>query len=405
MWNRIPRAVVACSVAAVALSLSSAAHAQVACDSISNGAPILYGAGGSAQTPLVGKAAVLFQASTDPVFIVYKDDGGACTGINALADVGPTVITGTAKYWDPTTGAQSTCTLPFAGAEVQFASMGNTALLCPLITDPSLVEGVTSVAGPISTVNLLVANASTQQAISAEALYFLYGFGGSAGIAPWTNPTPDSFIRRNENSYVQLYLAEATGLNAAAFYGVDATSNSKSVSLLAALAEPEAGISFASGEVADANRATVRTLAYQHSGQTAAYWPDSSATAFDKINVRNGAYYLWGPGYFYGRSGGLPGSFLDADVERFVNFFGGLYQPPGTTKTLTEAAIENKNVPQCAMNVQRDGDLGEIYAYTPEEPCGCFFDFKATGATTCDTCTSDADCGGGASCNFGYCEG
>lgn len=388
--------------AVVAGWVPEAAYAQE-CSTISGGAPIIYGAGGSAQRPLIGAAASVLQSSSNPVFVVYKDDGGACTGIDALAGTGPATITGTASYFDTVTGARSTCTLPLAGQTVQFASMGNGPLLCPLITDLTLVDGIIDVTGPISSVNVIVRNESTQQGISSEALYLVYGFGATAGVAPWTNPDPSYFIRRNQNSYVQQYIGLATGLPASKFYGVDAGTNNNSVAWLVALANPEEGISFTSGEVADANRATVRTLAYQHKGQTAAWWPDSSATAFDKVNVRNGTYFLWGPGQFYGLEGASPGTYADANVQRLLEFLSGQSQPAGTTKTITDVAIDNRNVPTCAMRVQRDGDLAPIYAYRPEEPCHCYFDFRATGATSCETCDDSNPCASG-TCRNGYCE-
>jgi hypothetical protein len=374
------------------------------CATISGGAPIIYGAGGSAQAPLVGKAAVVLQGATNPVFVVYKDDTGACTGINALTGLGPTTITGNAKYWDTATGSQLTCTLPVVGgATVQFASMGNGPLLCPLVTDISYVDGILDVTGPISTVNVLVPNASTQQAISAEAFYLIYGLGPAANIAPWNNPDTSYYIHRNQDSYVQLYLATASGLPVTKFFGVDAGSNTNSIALLNGLGVPEQGISFASGEVADANRATVRTLAWQHTGQNAAWWPDSSASSFDKINVRNGLYFLWGPGHFYAPEG-APGEFADPNVGAFLEYLSGASQPAGTSKTITDVAIANKNVPQCAMKVKRDGDLTPIYAWNPPEPCGCYFEFKATGASTCQACDDTNRCSGSNVCRFGFCE-
>jgi len=388
---------------AIGATLASTRAWGIDCADISGGSPIIYGAGGSAQRPLIGAAASVLQSSSSPLFVVYKDDGGACTGIDALTGMGPATITGTASYFDTTTGARSTCTLPVAGAPVQFASMGNGPYLCPLITDPSVVSNIVDVTGPISTVNVIVRNESSQQGISAEGLYLVYGFGPAGGVAPWINPDPSYYIRRNQNSYVQQYIGLATGLPATKFYGVDAGTNSNSVAWLVALSDPEAGISFCSGEVADANRDTVRTLAYQHFGQSAARWPDSSATAFDKENVRNGSYLLWGPGHFYGVEGSTEGSYADANVGRLLDYLSGRAQPPGTTKSIQDVAIDNRNIPTCAMRVQRDTDLGPIYAYRPDEPCHCYFDFRATGATSCASCDASTPCVAG-TCRNGFCE-
>lgn len=388
-----------------ASTLPLAARAETPdCEDISGGAPILYGAGGSAQRELVGKASVVLQNGSSPIFAVYKDDAGACSGINALTGVGSTTITGSAYYWDSTTGSRATCNLPLAGETVDFAVMGNGPTLCPLITDDALLEDIIDVTGPVSTVNVVVPNASTQQSISAEAFYLIYGLGPEADIAPWNNADPAYYIHRNENSFVQLYLSEATGLPVTKYYGTDAGTNSNTVSYLAALATPEQGIGFCSGDVADANRGTVRTLAWQQTGQNVGYWPDSSATAFDKQNVRNGQYFLWGTNHFYGLEGATEGSYADPNVQVLLEYFSGVSQPAGTTQSITDTAINNANIPACAMTVARDGDLGPIYARTPDEPCGCYFDFRVTGATTCEACDDANPCSGAAVCSYGYCE-
>jgi hypothetical protein len=384
------------------VALPGAAWAQVACADISGGAPIVYGAGGSAQRDLVGKMSVVLQNGRDPIYAVYKDDAGACSGIDALAGLGSTSITGSAYYWDDA-GTRLTCTLPLGGEPVDFAVMGNGPLLCPLVTDPSLVTGILDRKGPISTVNVIVPNASTQQSISAEAFYLVYGFGAGADVAPWNNPDPSYYIHRNENSFVQIYLSLATGLPVTRYYGTDAGSNANSVAYLSALPNPEQGLAFCSGDVADANRATVRTLAWQQTGQNTGVWPDSSATAFDKVNVRNGAYHLWAEVHMYGKEGSTAGTFDDPDVGTLIDYFSGVSQPAGTSQTITETAILNKNIPTCAMNVARDEDLGSVYAWDPPEPCGCFFDQAATGATTCAACDDANPCATGV-CRFGFCE-
>jgi hypothetical protein len=61
-------------------------------------------------------------------------------------------------------------------------------------------------------------------------------------------------------------------------------------------------------------------------------------------------------------------------------------------------------VPQCAMKVQRVGGEGsDLSLFSADEPCGCYFDFKATGATTCTTCSTSTPCATGM-CRRGYCE-
>lgn len=391
---------------AVALAYLLPAPAQAgenpACADISLGAPVIYGAGGSAQRDLIGKAAFVMQAGTDPVYVVYKDDAGACSGINALTGLAGYTISGTAYYWDET-GARKTCDLSLSGDTVDFASMIVNPDQCPLVTDPSLVENIVQVEVPISAISVIVDARSTVQSISAEAFYLVYGFGPEAGIEPWVNPDPEYVLKRDENSAAGIIMSLATGLDITKFYGTDAGSNSNSVAWLIDNADPEAGIAFCSADVADANRATVRALAWQDTGQNVGYWPDSTATSFDKKNVRNGQYELWMPGYLFALEGSAEGSYADSDTQVLLEYLSGTAQPAGTSKSVTDVAIENKNVPACAMHVTRTDDLGPLIASEPDEACDCYFAFKTTGATTCDVCDDATPCSTG-TCRNGFCE-
>ena len=57
------------------------------------------------------------------------------------------------------------------------------------------------------------------------------------------------------------------------------------------------------------------------------------------------------------------------------------------------------------MQVKRDGDLGAVSSFQPDEPCGCYFESKVPGGATtaCTACTNDTTCGGG-KCRLGFCE-
>ena len=84
---------------------------------------------------------------------------------------------------------------------------------------------------------------------------------------------------------------------------------------------------------------------------------------------------------------------------------GGLAPPP--TLDLLDAEIRTGNVPRCAMNVWRNGDLGALYSRQPEQPCGCFFELTATGRApdTCVPCDTSARCPSSTPvCRRGFCE-
>jgi hypothetical protein len=167
---------------------------------------------------------------------------------------------------------------------------------------------------------------------------------------------------------------------------------------------PEATIGILASDVADVNRASVRALAYQTWGQDCAYLPDSSATSFDKLNVRNGHYAMWGPIHFYAKvnASGTP---TNPAAANLIGYFDGTVATPSGVNLL-QLEIQGHTVPDCALQVQRSTEDGPVSAYTPATPCGCYFDFAATGTTTCASCTMDSNCtvAGASHCRYGYCE-
>jgi len=123
--------------------------------------------------------------------------------------------------------------------------------------------------------------------------------------------------------------------------------------------------------------------------QTKAFYADSTADTFDKKNVRDGHYVVWGPS----TSSRRPTRRRTPSRTR---------RPPasslGQRTTATTAfnyiQIEAKAgiVPQCAMKVTRSADGGYLSAYTPAAPCGCFYESVTTNTavpTGCTACTSD----------------
>jgi len=374
-------------LALAVLAATPRAHA-LACTSLPS--PV-YGMGGSATKPILGKLGAKLSATQT---IVYQAPG-ACLGINAI--LGGTKMTGTASYWDAA-GVERSCDLPVTGQVLQFANMVNSATLCPGIT--GLPDDVGDYLGPVNTFNLIVPNASSQLSISANGAYFVFGFGAASGVSPWVDET--QIIKRDSNSAAQLFIALATGVPAEKFKGVDAKTNGNTVTLVSASSKPEAAIGLVSGEVADAARDKVRSLAFQARGQTCGYWPDSTQTAFDKRNVRTGQYWIWSQMHFFTklRSDKSP-EFPDA--RQLISYFTGEKTDAGVN--LVELATKAGTVPACAMEVTRKGDLGPLESFAPAEPCGCFFDKTATGTTSCQSCANDAACPTGAPhCRFGFCE-
>ncbi len=357
-------------------------------------API-YGVGGSAPKPLFAKLAKALTAATPTQTLVYQAPG-ACFGPNAI--ISGTKMTGTASYWDDT-GKELTCTLALTGEDPDFGAGGTFANECPGIT--SLPAGVGDFIGPVQPYDFVVPKASSQTSISAAAAYFAYGFGAAGKAEPWVDET--ELITRDPNSGAALIVALAIGVPVAKLKGVDAKTNGNTVTLVSTAAIPEAAIGFCSGETADANAATVSVLAYQHYGQSCGYFPSSTQTSFDKRNVRDGHYALWAPLHFFANvdAAGKP---IKAGAAKIVGYFDGSVATPAGVD-VPSIIISSGAVPQCAMEVQRDTDMGDLKSYAPDAPCGCFYDAVATGSTTCSACTANKDCSVGApNCRYGYCE-
>jgi hypothetical protein len=379
---------------------SHGALAQVNCTDLPN--PVI-GAGGSASVPLLARVGAALHAVTPAITLVYQSPG-ACFGITPYVD--GTRITGTASYWDEA-GAQQTCNLPVTGVIPDFGMLGTSGTLCEGVA--SIPAGIGDFAGPVTSWSLIVPTASSQQVISGEALYFIYGFGAIAGrAAPWTDPA--HLWGRNATSAALIAIALAAGVPpermASQFDAAhDVMTNGRMITQVAAggAIAADATLGFVSTEVADGARDRVRTLAYQHYDQSCGYWPDSTATGFDKANVRDGHYYLWSAYHFYAPVDG-GGTITDPDTRRLVGWFTGQEALPAELPLL-DLTIDNGNIPECAMRVWRDSDLGPLYSYLPEASCSCYYEFRATGETSCSACEDSTTCPASApTCRHGYCE-
>lgn len=379
---------------AAALTLITSPALAVPCSELNLPNPI-YGSGGSAITATLGRVASALAGLPEPITVLFADPG-ACIGYQAFLESN---VTTTFKYWDAA-GTQLSCDPEVTGQQVDFAHMGNTADFCPGLTLPA---GVKDYVGPIQTLNIITSVNSSETSISSEALYFAFGFGAESQAAPWT--TEASLVKRNSTSFVHLFLADSIKLSAEKFKGTQVASNQESVNAVVAAAatDPDSTLGYVSGSAADNNRETVKTLAYQHTGQACGYYPDSNETALDKINVRQGLYQLWTPGHFFTRvdEAGAP---VNPQVAALIGWFDGSVAPPEGVD-VTSIIIESGDIPSCAMQVTREGVTGPISSFAPEQPCGCFFEEAATGQTSCTACTADAECGATSpKCRFGFCE-
>ena len=379
------------SVLALVLGTAAVAHAGTPCSSFTN---VIYGVGGSAHTPVIGAIAKRLAGQASPVTVVYASPG-ACFGYSAFADPNYK-LSGTATTWNAA-GQSSSCDLPVGGVRPDFGASGVFPASCSSVgTQPA---GTKAFDGPVTAWSLFVPQQSTQQSISAEAAYFVFGFGAQGQVSPWTDEA--SLVVRNSTSAAQIAVALAAGLPPDRFKGTDAQSNSRSIQLVAGAANKEAAIGFASVENVDANRGgatPVRALAFQAKGQRCGYLPDSTATSFDKANVRQGTYGLWSQSHYTALvdGSGNPTNPLVATFLANVN---------NPDQAALDILSTTSNVPKCAMNVWRDADNGPLYSVQPAAACGCYFDKKATGTSTCAVCNTSSECPSSSPvCRYGFCE-
>jgi len=254
--------------------------------------------------------------------------------------------------------------------------------------------------GPIQPMVFVAPALSSQKAISAEAAYMAFGTGGNKGAsAPWTDP--DYFFVRNASSGTQQMVARAINVPADKWWGVDRGGSSGVVNGIKVLLDQslaEKAIGILSTDTADANRDTMRILAFQSYGQNCAYYPDSTPFLTDKQNVRDGHYPLWGPVHFYTRvTNGIPSSAAAALVTQFA--------AAKLSTSLVETVAKKFFVPKCAMHVDRTSEMGPLKSYTTESRCDCFFEKTVNGATSCKACAQASECPANApACSYGYCE-
>ena len=370
----------------------------------------IYMYGTSDFAPMLRAAQPLLSAGTPKYRAIYQN-ATSCQGVISVFDPtkrlmtnpAPTAPPNFAFYFDDS-GAQVNCLLDTAGNTVDIGVSNLFSATCNSSTG-TYVSGTTvsDYTGPVVPFVMSVPSASTQVSISAEAAHIVFGLGGKtdgAGnvkdAAPWTDPT--YYFIRNGNAGSTVLTAQLIGVPKAKFWGVDrlSTDNLRDSMLASTAAEQSIGI--LSIDYADKNRGNLRSLYLQSHGQACGYLPDSNKNAFDKMNVRDGHYPLWGYQHFFTPIG--PGGVPSDAAKAFVTRFSIARLDQGLVDNVIGASL----IPQCAMKVVRTGEESD---FAPQNglSCGCYFDFKTTGKTDCKPCQASSDCPTDHSaCNYGYCE-
>lgn len=386
----------AAALAAGAITAASAPAAALDCATLPT--PV-YVFGSSAVKATLAEIAKILALQNPPTTLIYKSLG-SCAGVDAVLTGTPIMGAGTAaaSYWGDGVN-ELKCDLDAAGTVADVGISDVFAETCFDLPN-GLPTNVGDFLGPVQAMTFIVPKTSSQQSISAEAAYFAYGFGASSGVMPWTDPA--FLFQRDVSSGTEAMIAKAINVPPPKWVGTATTSSSDILSKVAGSASPEDTLGILSADLADENRATVTVLAYQHIDQDCGYWPDSDAQSFDKRNVRDGHYAIWGPLHLISKldAQGYP---ISVPARPFINYMTGTQAPAGLDLITFEA--EHHIIPQCAMRVKRTDELGALASFAPPKSCGCFYEKAASGGTDCTPCTSPADCSVDTpACNFGYCE-
>lgn len=397
--------IVAPDAAAASTTSTSDAAPPPYCSTVSP--YLVYTAGSTALQVFLAVVAKLPPIGTNNYTIVYANTG-SCTGVASQLDPNPAkhMVTGAAVYFD-TGGASHPCLLDPEGTAID---VGISDVFASSCNEPEPVAGggIAEYHGPIQAMTMVVPQASSQNTITAAQAHLVFGTGGggvpvpNASTFPWTDPT--LFFVRNSGSGTQQMLARAFNVPAAQWWGIDRGGSGAVKTGLEAVDPSKANqaIGILSTDVVDPERGKLKYLAFQESDQSCAYYPDSSSTTKDKLSIRDGHYPVWGPVHmFAGVTNSIPSDAAQSIVARFGQ--------TALDQTLLDSIIDVGLVPQCAMTVARDTELGPIHEQAPDFQCGCYMDSRVIKAPApgCVTCNSGSDCSGvpgRPSCNYGYCE-
>jgi len=366
-----------------------------------NSSPVVYVTGTA--KPFVSSLASALFAAPDPITIVYVGRT-SCVGVDAILNSTATPPGTVASYFD-SGGNEQKCVIGAddAGGPT-FTQIGVSdvfATTCFQLPN-GIPKDMSDFPGPVQSMTFAVPKASTQTAISANAAYFVYGFGGAAGLAPWTD---DAFIyKRNPTSGTSQLIAPGIGVRVEDWKGIDSISSSTMITKLTSSTAPEKTIGVvADTDITDTLTQKIGVLAFKYQGQSCAYYPDSTQTAKDKNNTRDGHYALWGPFHFFAKID-TGGNIRDAAASKVINYLTGRTPPPNGLDLIQVEATLNL-VPLCAMHVTRSTEMGPLTPAAPPNACGCKFEQIATGHTDCKACKVSGDCPSDKpTCSFGYCE-
>jgi hypothetical protein len=246
-----------------------------------------------------------------------------------------------------------------------------------------------------------------------EEAYLVLGLGPAAAmVSPWSDP--NYIFGRPASKGTQISIGANIQVSAGkwkllndANHMIDQSSTMAStIAGLTADPNAEKVLGILGTEIYDKNRSKVHALAFRARYQLHAYWPDKTATSFDKQNIRDGHYVLWSyVQYLAPTTNGVAKAPVQQIIDAFTGHVANITTNLAGMMSVDPIGVVTSSglVPKCAMKVQRSAEGGDLSLYSASEPCGCYFDFSTTHATTCTACSANTPCATGV-CRHGYCE-
>jgi hypothetical protein len=381
----------------IAVMAASPPARAVDCSTLTN--PVYFQTGDT-QLNLMKRLARALRDNTGHEITLVFTTSGSCTNMGVLYN--QTVVTANMQYVpstleDPTwTPASATlpCTPKTGGQLLDVANMIVFPSSCPNSVPPGFVR---TFPGPIQGMVMAVQKNASQKAITFEEAYFVFGFGMAGMVSPWIDET-QLFIRTVTKGTL-LSWAAAISVPAAKWKGVRFDQSTDVVSHLIGAPDMETALGILGVEVYDANRDTLKALAWRAKDQYAAYYPDSTSDAHDKKNIRDGHYTAWSPTIWMDvvDANNVPRS---TEARYVLDVITNKSPQPDPNFDIVTIESTVGLVPDCAMSVSREYDGGPLSLYRPATSCNCKFD-SLVATTSCQTCTDTCATG---VCRGGFCE-
>jgi hypothetical protein len=395
---------------------AGAGGAGFACETLNDTGTVIYVTGSSAAKPFLQQIAQ--QLAGDGVYIVYTSTG-SCVGVDAIVNdtpmtTGANAPAATATYWENSLSNGSACDLPSDGVPADLGVSDVFVQTCPNFELTNLsAKSITDAHGPIQTMTFAVPANSPYSEISAQAAYFVFGFGAEGGVLDPTGSKliwndEGSIFQRSPTSGTQAMIASAIGVAPGRWRGkAHKTSDDVALDLTTAGQDKTAGaaaIGILAADYIDTKglRPQIKVLAYQDTHAPCAVFPDSTSNAHDKRNVRDGHYPIWGPLHLLYKIDALK----DANRQQVLDIVAYLSGTKALSSgiRLLDVYAQSGLVPECAMHVTRSSDGGDVTPISGPATCSCLFDWEVSGNAGCTPCMVQGDCASGETCSQGYCE-